>query len=101
MENKLMPNDSIIEKMEYLLNVTSDYTRLKILYSLLDGEKCVSDIIILCDASQSLISHQLHVLKKANLVSSRKSSTKVFYSLNDEHVKKLIEVVYEHVMESK
>lgn len=91
-----MPNDHILKKMEQLLNVASDYTRLKLLLCLLKGEKCVGEIQQEIDASQSLVSHQLKVLKDAQLVSTRKEKTFVFYSLNDDHVKELISVVYEH-----
>lgn len=96
-----IPDDKIIDKMETLLNVASDFTRLKILYAIKDSRKSVSQIVALVDASQSLISHQLSVLKKNNLVSSEKEGTNVFYKLTDDHVVKLISIVYEHVMESE
>ncbi len=94
-----IPDDHVLDLMENMLNIASDFTRLKILYSILEGEKCVSDIVSEVGASQSLVSHQLKVLRKANLVSTRKEGTKVFYSLADEHVNKLIEVVEEHAKE--
>ncbi|HAS56088.1 MAG TPA: transcriptional regulator [Firmicutes bacterium] len=94
-----MPNDKIIDKMESMLNIASDFTRLKIMYAISEKEKNVSEIIKEVGASQSLISHQLHVLRKANLVSTRKEGTCVYYSLADEHVIKLLNVVYEHVLE--
>lgn len=94
-----IPDDHVLDLMENMLNIASDFTRLKILYSILKGEKCVSDIVSEVGASQSLVSHQLKVLRKANLVSTRKEGTKVFYSLADEHVNKLIEVVEEHAKE--
>ena len=98
---------STIKKMESLLQTASDTTRLKIMFSLLDDdiknevliEKCVGEIQADIDASQSLVSHQLKVLKDAELVATRKEGTKVYYSLKDEHVRKLLEVVLEHVME--
>ena len=96
-----IPNDKIIDKMETLLNVASDFTRLKILYAIKDSRKSVSQIVNLVDASQSLISHQLSVLKKNNLVSSEKEGTSVYYKLTDDHVVKLISIVYEHVLESE
>lgn len=95
-----MPDDKTLDKMESLLNIASDFTRLKILYSISDKEKNVSEIVNETGASQSLVSHQLHVLKKANLVSTYKVGTKVYYKLSDEHVTKLLEVVHEHVLEA-
>ncbi len=95
-----MPDDKTLDKMESLLNIASDFTRLKILYAISDKEKNVSEIVLETGASQSLVSHQLNVLKKANLVSTYKVGTKVFYKLSDEHVTKLLEVVHEHVLEA-
>ncbi len=94
-----MPNDEIIDKMESLLNVASDFTRLKIMYALSEGEKNVSEIVTEVGASQSLISHQLQTLRKANLVWTRRQGTSVYYSLADEHVVKLLDLVCEHVCE--
>ena len=110
-----------IKKMESLLMTASDATRLKIMLALLDDnlcchgneghhcddckclscmiEKCVNDIAMEIGASQSLVSHQLKVLKDADLVGTRKEGTRVYYSLKDKHVRMLLGVAYEHVME--
>jgi ArsR family transcriptional regulator len=96
-----MPDDKTLDKMEGLLNIASDFTRLKIMYSLSEGEKCVNDIVKEVGASQSLVSHQLTVLRDAHLVATRKEGTKVFYHLDDEHVLALLRVVYDHVSEDK
>ena len=112
---------STIGKMQSLLETASDTTRLKIMLALLDDdlcchgseghhcddckclscmiEKCVNDIANEIGASQSLVSHQLKVLKDADLVRTRKEKTKVYYSLKDKHVRLLLGVAYEHVME--
>lgn len=94
-----LPNDQIMDKMESLLNIAADSTRLKVLFCLTEGEKNVSEIIEAVGASQSLISHQLQLLRKNDLVSTRKEGTKVYYSLDDEHVNKLLDVVLEHATE--
>ena len=104
-----MPKSKIIEEMENMLKIAADSTRLKIMFSLLDDdiekevihEKCVSEIQATIGASQSLVSHQLKVLKDADLVNTRKEGTKIYYSLKDEHVRKLLEVVLEHVLEKE
>jgi DNA-binding transcriptional ArsR family regulator len=94
-----MPDEKILDKMESLLNIASDYTRLKIMYAISDGEKNVTEIVKEVGASQSLVSHQLKVLRKAHLVSTHKEGTKVFYRLDDEHVIALLDVVHQHVEE--
>ena len=101
MKKIIMPNEEVLEEMEAMLNIASDYTRLKIMYSLLNGEKCVSEIVSEIDASQSLVSHQLKVLKDAKLVSFKKEGTKVIYYLDDYHVRDLLNVVFDHVTEEK
>ena len=63
-----IPDNKVIDKMENLLNVASDFTRLKILYCIQYESKTVSQIVSECQASQSLISHQLSILRKARLV---------------------------------
>lgn len=92
-------NYCMICKVSKMLKVMSDETRLKILYSLLKGEKCVCELQELTNSSQSLISHQLASLRKANLIGFRKDGNRVFYALKDEHVKKILDIVQEHVLE--
>ena len=95
----VMPKDNVLDQMEQMLNVASDFTRLKIMYAISDSEKSVNEIVNEVGASQSLISHQLKVLKRANLVSRRKEGTKIYYFLSDEHVISLLNIVNEHVLE--
>lgn len=95
----VMPKDNVLDQMEQMLNVASDFTRLKIMYAISDSEKSVNEIVNEVGASQSLISHQLKVLKRANLVSRRKEGTKIYYFLSDEHVISLLNIVSEHVLE--
>ena len=94
-------NDSVVNKMQETLKIAGDATRIKILSCLLDEldsnsknnnliEKCVNDIAVQIGASQSLVSHQLKVLKEG---------TKVYYSLKDEHVREIIKITFEHVTE--
>ena len=99
--NKNKITDEIVTKMSNLLFIAADETRLKILLALLDEEKSVGDIQKATGASQSLVSHQLQVLKKNNLVSFRKKGNFVYYSLDDSHVNALLQVAYDHVMEDK
>lgn len=114
-----METEKTLKKVEKLLNIASDLTRLKIMNALLDEskcecscascgeckhlhcmiEKCVGDICTETGASQSLISHQLKVLKDANLVDSRKEGNKVFYFLKDGHIKQLLRIATDHVLE--
>jgi ArsR family transcriptional regulator len=64
----------------------ADETRQGILEMLLEGEKCVSDIVAAFRMSQPTISHHLNVLKQFGLVTSRKEGRQVFYAINRENV---------------
>lgn len=99
MTRKILPTEDVLEKMEHLLSITADYTRLKILCALLDGPKYVGELQDIVDASQSLISHQLKVLKDASLVKNEREGNHVSYSLSDDHVASLLSVVFDHASE--
>jgi ArsR family transcriptional regulator len=49
--------------------------------------------------TQSAISHQLRVLKNSRLVKSRREGKVVMYSLADDHVRTILQMGLEHVME--
>jgi DNA-binding transcriptional ArsR family regulator len=50
--------------------------------------------------SQSAISHQLKTLKQARLIKSRRDGKNAFYSIDDDHVKKIIEQMLIHIEEN-
>ncbi len=94
-----LPDAGTINNLSEVFKVFGDSTRLKILWVLFDNEKCVFDISEALEMSQSAISHQLRVLKQARLVRSRRDGKNTFYSLNDEHVERIIEQVLIHINE--
>ena len=49
--------------------------------------------------SQSAVSHQLRILKQARLIKARRDGKNTFYSLDDEHVKRIVEQVMIHITE--
>ena len=68
-----------------------DKTRIKLLSLLASEEElCVCDIAEALQMGQSAISHQLRVLRAARLVKFRKVGKEAFYSLDDDHVLKLM-----------
>ena len=64
----------------------ADDTRQQILEMLMDGEKCVSDIVDAFTVSQPTISHHLNVLRQFGLLTSRKEGKQVFYAVNHDNV---------------
>ena len=94
-----MPQDETLYDLAELFKVFGDSTRIKILYALFEAELCVCDIAQLLSVSQTAVSHQLRVLKTNKLVKFRKEGKNVFYSLADDHVRRIIDQGIEHVEE--
>ncbi|MEJ5228727.1 MAG: metalloregulator ArsR/SmtB family transcription factor [Pseudothermotoga sp.] len=87
------------ERMSTLFSTFSDPTRLRILLALQKMELCGCDLCEITGATKSAISHQMRILKIANLVKSRRQGKQVFYSLADQHVVELLKTALEHVKE--
>lgn len=81
-----------------IFKVLGDPTRLKLLALLTANEMCVCDIADALGMGQSAISHQLRVLRTARLVKFRKEGKEAWYSLDDDHVIKLMTQGLEHVL---
>ena len=94
-----MPEEEILYDLAELFKVFGDSTRIKILYVLFQSAMCVCDIAQLLNMSQSAISHQLRVLKQAQLVKYRREGKTVFYSLADAHVNTILNQGLEHIEE--
>lgn len=82
-----------------LFKIFGDPTRIRILYAMLDTERCVNDIAGVLEMSQSSVSHQLRILKTSKLVKSRREGKSIYYSLDDEHVRSILSMGMEHIME--
>lgn len=94
-----MPGEEMLYDLAELFKVFGDTTRIKILCALFEEEMCVCDIAALLGMNQSAISHQLRVLKQARLVKYRKEGKVVYYSLDDEHVKRIFDQGLIHINE--
>lgn len=84
-----------------LFKLFGDGTRIRILTTLKDGEKCVGDIADALGMNKSAVSHQLKSLKVANMIKSRRDGQNIYYSLSDAHVEEIINIGIEHIREGK
>jgi ArsR family transcriptional regulator, lead/cadmium/zinc/bismuth-responsive transcriptional repressor len=83
-----------------LFKALSDETRLKIAYALtIETELCVCDVANIVGATTATASHHLRHLKSLGLAKYRKEGKLVYYSLDDDHVKQLIQIAFEHLEE--
>ena len=94
-----MPAEEALYKVANFFKVLGDPTRTKILSALDASELCVCDLANVLDMTKSAVSHQLGLLRRANLVKFRRDGKNVFYALADEHVRIMIESGLEHVNE--
>jgi DNA-binding transcriptional ArsR family regulator len=69
-----------------------DPSRLKILDSLLDGEKNVGELVNLVGSSQGRVSNHLACLKQCGFVKARRDGKFAYYSIADGEVHRLLEI---------
>ena len=94
-----MPANSKLLELAGFFKVFADGSRIRILYALDGQELCVCHMAELLGMSVSAVSHQLRILRDADLVRTRREGKTVFYSLADDHVRSIIECGMEHICE--
>ena len=94
-----IPEKETMESIAELFKAFGDPTRVHILSLLSERELCVGDIAQGVDISQSAISHQLRILKQMHLIKFRREGKNILYSLADDHVRTILEMGLEHVLE--
>ncbi len=93
--------EDILYDLADFFRIVGDSTRTKIMWALDENEMCVCDLAVLLNMTKSAISHQLRVLKEANLVAFRREGKIIYYRLADDHVTQIFERGFEHIMEAK
>ena len=97
-----MPDQDDLIDVAELFKAFGDLTRAKIICALAQSEMCVSDLSVLLEMNQSAVSHQLRILRQTKVVKSvktRRDGKVRYYSLADEHIQKMFQVAFEHIME--
>jgi len=99
-QERLKELSQIVEKTEgvtVIFKALADETRVKIIYALLqEAELCVCDVAQIVSLSIAAASHHLRLLKTMGLTHSRKEGKQVYYSLNDDHVRIILEEALRH-----
>lgn len=96
---KSQPAEEVLYDLAELFKVFGDSTRIRILYALIESELCVGDIAQMLNLGQSAVSHQLKLLKDAKLVKFRREGKVIFYALDDDHVRTILNMGMEHIEE--
>jgi ArsR family transcriptional regulator, lead/cadmium/zinc/bismuth-responsive transcriptional repressor len=98
--------ESLVQKntmsVSQIFKALSDDTRIKIAYALSEeDELCVCDVANIVGSTTATASHHLRLLRNLGLAKYRKEGKLVFYSLDDDHVRQLIQIAFAHQMEGK
>jgi ArsR family transcriptional regulator len=94
-----MPDTVALYDLADLFKLFSDSTRISILWALSESEMCVCDLCVLLKMKQPAVSHQLKNLKQSRIVKARRDGKVVYYSLSDDHIRKLLNLGMEHTQE--
>jgi DNA-binding transcriptional ArsR family regulator len=93
-----LPDQAETDALAEWFKVLGDATRARILYAVLEaGELCVGDLSATVDVPESTVSHALRWLRRAGAVRARRAGKMMFYSLDDEHVRLLLDIGREHL----
>ncbi|MCR4610397.1 MAG: metalloregulator ArsR/SmtB family transcription factor [Lachnospiraceae bacterium] len=99
MDNINMPDEELLIDLADLYKVFGDYSRIRIMYVLLQQEVPVQKLADMLDMTQSAVSHQLKILKQNKLVKARREGKNIYYSLADHHVRNILDMGKEHLEE--
>ena len=76
----------------------SDPGRVRLIAALLEADElCVCDLSDATGLSQTACSHNLRLLRAQRLVRYRRQGRNVYYTLDDDHIRVLLEVALQHV----
>ncbi|MFE9582015.1 ArsR/SmtB family transcription factor [Nocardia sp. NPDC006044] len=73
-----------------VFRMLADATRVQVLWALVDRELSVNDLAGYVGKPAPSVSQHLAKLRMARLVSTRRSGTTIYYSLENEHVRQLV-----------
>lgn len=98
-EGELSPE--MVNDLADFFKVFGDCTRIRLLNLISDRELNVGEIAQSLQMTQSAVSHQLRVLRQSQLVKYKKDGKTVFYSLDDDHVRIILEKGINHISHKK
>ncbi|MBT2571169.1 metalloregulator ArsR/SmtB family transcription factor [Planococcus sp. ISL-110] len=93
---RIQPKLENMDGVELIFKALSDATRLKVAYALtLEEELCVCDVANILNTTTATASHHLRYLRNMGLAKYEKRGKLVFYSLPDNHIRKLVQLAAE------
>ncbi|MCX7879246.1 MAG: metalloregulator ArsR/SmtB family transcription factor [Ignavibacteria bacterium] len=74
-------SDEQLKQLSEIFKILSEISRLKILRCLMDGEKCVTEIINATGLMQANVSKQIKLMQNAGILECRPSGLQRFYRI--------------------
>jgi len=96
---RALVSEQAAQSLADTFSLLGDPTRTRILHALAVDELCVSDLAGLLRISPSATSHQLRLLRDRRLVTVRREGKRTYYSLQDEHIRTLVDMGISHAAE--
>lgn len=93
------PSDAQITVIAETYRLLGDPTRLRVLLACVGDPIAVGDIARAVNASPSLVSHHLRLLRAARLVRGTRRNRQVFYETADSHIARMLGDMIEHATE--
>ncbi|HEU0202277.1 MAG TPA: metalloregulator ArsR/SmtB family transcription factor [Burkholderiaceae bacterium] len=78
--------EGLFEKVSGYFALLAEPTRLKILHSLCDGERSVSDIVVAVGSTQTNVSRHLNLMYGRGVLTRRREGALTLYSIADQNV---------------
>lgn len=83
-----------------MFRLMSDPSRLRIILACLETPISVGDMAAALGLSPSLVSHHLRLLRAGRLIQAERRGNRVFYLITDEHIRRVLSDMVDHVAES-
>lgn len=84
-----------------MFRLMADTSRLRIILTCLDAPKSVGAMADELGLSASLVSHHLRLLRASRLIQAERRGNRVFYMVTDEHIRRTLTDMVDHVAESE
>jgi ArsR family transcriptional regulator, lead/cadmium/zinc/bismuth-responsive transcriptional repressor len=99
-EARYQEDQFVLERAAAIFRALGDFSRLRLLSTLMDGEKCVTELTEALDDNLPAISQRLKLLRSERIVKTRRQGKHIFYALADDHVAQLISNALAHGKEA-
>lgn len=94
-----MPSEAVLEGLAGFFKLFSDKTRVGILWALSLSEMCVCDLAMLLKMKQPAISQHLKNLRQMRIVRTRREGKVIYYALDDDHIRTVLNSGLQHIDE--